>query len=227
MLELYIHGKSSSEFGLSIAETPSIPSPERDVQQIPIRGRHGSLTKKYGYKDIEFDIALNILDTRGIKEQIRLIKAWILNAERLQLSDDSAYYRIKHAFIPEIDNEINLYGSFNASFVAHPFQYKDNEIVTFNSAGTLIYNGTVESLPMIRVFGAGTGQITINSKVIHLSNIDSYMDIDSENEVTFKEQNPRNDDMVGAYPVLIPGENTISWSGGITKIEIDAREAYL
>ena len=227
MLELIIDNKTSGEYNLSIAETPSIPVPDRDIEMKPIRGRNGSLTKKYGYKDIEFSIALNIIDTTGIKEKIRYIKAWILNAKKLQLSDDSAYYKIKHSFIPDIDNELNLYGYFKASFVAHPFQRIDKPIVTMLTPGQLINNGTVESEPYIKIYGTGDGAITINSSVIHLKNINQFIEIDSEHQEAFKDSSSKNGDMEGVYPILDPGINNISWSGGITKIEIDVREDYL
>ena len=227
MLELTIDNKTSGEYDLSIAETPSIPVPDRDIEMKQIRGRNGSLTKKYGYKDIEFSIALNIIDTNGIKEKIRYIKAWILNAKKLQLSDDSAYYRIKHSFIPDIDNELNLYGYFKASFVAHPFQRVDKPIVTMFTPGQLMNNGTVESEPYMKVYGTGDGSLTINSKVIYLKNINQFIEIDSEEQEAFKDSSSKNGDMEGTYPVLDPGINNISWSGGITKIEVDVREDYL
>lgn len=227
MLELIIDNKTSGEYNLSIAETPSIPVPDRDIEMKPIRGRNGSLTKKYGYKDIEFSIALNIIDTTGIKEKIRFIKAWILNAKRLQLSDDSAYYKIKHSFIPDIDNELNLYGYFKASFVAHPFQFIDKPIATMLVPGQLSYNGTIESEPYIKIYGTGDGSLTINNSVINLKNISEFIEIDSQDQEAFKGSSSKNGDMEGDYPTLNPGVNNISWSGGITKIEIDVREVYL
>lgn len=227
MLELIIDNKSSSDFDLYIAETPSIPSPERDVELIPIRGRNGSLTKKYAYKDIEFSIALNIIDITGIKEKIRHIKAWILNAKKLQLSDDNVYYKIKHSYVPNIDNELNVYSSFQASFVAHPFQFKDISKIEMNQPGQLIYSGTVEAEPYIKVFGTGDGTLMINNINIYLDSIDEYIEIDSEQEEAFKNTEPKNDNMIGDYPVFVPGQNDIAWSGGITRIEISTKEAYL
>ena len=227
MLELTIDNKTSGEYDLSIAETPSIPVPDRDIEMKQIRGRNGSLTKKYGYKDIEFSIALNIIDTNGIKEKIRYIKAWILNAKKLQLSDDSAYYKIKHSFIPDIDNELNLYGYFKASFVAHPFQRIDKPIVTMLMPGQLMNNGTVESEPYIKIYGTGDGSLTINDSVIYLKNISQFIEIDSEDQEAFKDSSSKNGDMEGTYPTFNPGINDIGWSGGITKIEIDVREDYL
>lgn len=227
MLELIIDNKSSADFGLCLAETPSIPSPERDVERVPVRGRHGSLTKKYAYKDISFSVSLNLLEDDGIKDKLRYIRAWILNAKKLQLSDDSVFYRIKESNIPDIDNELNLLGKFEANFVADPFQFKESKIVSLNSPGKVLYSGTIESEPYIKIYGTGNGSLTFNSDVIHFQEISEYIEIDCENQQAFKGTDPRNDKMIGEYPVLQIGENDISWNGGITKIEIDVREVYL
>lgn len=227
MLELIIDNKSSADFGLCLAETPSIPSPERDVERVSVRGRHGSLTKKYAYKDISFSVSLNLLEDDGIKDKLRYIRAWILNAKKLQLSDDSVFYRIKDSNIPDIDNELNLLGKFEANFVADPFQFKESKIITLNSPGKVLYSGTIESEPYIKIYGTGNGSLTFNSDVIHFQEISEYIEIDCENQQAFKGTDPRNDKMIGEYPVLQIGENDISWTGGITKIEIDVREVYL
>ena len=227
MLELIIDNKSSADFGLCLAETPSIPSPEQDVERVPVRGRHGSLTKKYAYKDISFSVSLNLLEDDGIKDKLRYIRAWILNAKKLQLSDDSVFYRIKESNIPDIDNELNLLGKFEANFVADPFQFKESKIITLNSPGKVLYSGTIESEPYVKIYGTGNGSITFNNDVIHFQDISEYIEIDCENQQAFKGEYPRNDKMIGEYPVLQIGMNDISWTGGITKIEIDVREVYL
>ena len=227
MLELIIDNKSSADFGLCLAETPSIPSPERDVERVSVRGRHGSLTKKYAYKDISFSVSLNLLEDDGIKDKLRYIRAWILNAKKLQLSDDSVFYRIKESNIPDIDNELNLLGKFEANFVADPFQFKESKIVSLNSPGKVLYSGTIESEPYIKIYGTGNGSLTFNNDVIHFQDISEYIEIDCENQQAFKGTYPRNDKMIGEYPVLQIGMNDISWTGGITKIEIDVREVYL
>lgn len=227
MLEVIIDNKSSADFGLCIAETPSIPSPERDVELKQVRGRHGSLSKKYAYKDIDFSIALNLMEDDGIKDKLRYIRAWILNAKKLQLSDDSVFYRIKHSFIPEIDNELNLLGTFNASFVADPFQFKESKMITLNAPGSILYSGTIESEPYMKIYGTGDGTIIFDDKIIHLEDIVEYIEIDSEDQQAYKGTDPKNNKMIGDYPFLNIGMNEISWTGGITKLEIDVREVYV
>lgn len=227
MLELIIDNKSSADFGLCLAETPSIPSPERDVERVPVRGRHGSLTKKYAYKDISFSVSLNLLEDDGIKDKLRYIRAWILNAKKLQLSDDTIFYRIKESYIPEIENDLNLKGEFEANFVADPFQYKEPRIVSMSTPGTIQYEGTFESEPYLKVYGSGNGSITINNKVIHVEDIVEFIEIDSKTQEAFKGTESRNNKMIGDYPILQLGNNEISWTGGITSIEIDVSEVYL
>ena len=46
------------------------------------------------------------------------------------------------------------------------------------------------------------------------------MYIDSALELTYKDKNTAGNLQVGEYPVLINGENLISWDSNITRLEI-------
>lgn len=62
--------------------------------------------------------------------------------------------------------------------------------------------------------------MTINSKVINLTNIVGYVVINSDLQDAYKDSTLYNNYMVGDFPMLIPQNNTISWTGTVTKIEI-------
>jgi len=228
MLEAIIDGIASSEKGLCITDTPIIPVPERDIEHIPIRGRHGSLTKKYAYKDISFSVFFNLLDVDGIKDLIRQIKPWILNCKTLRFSDDADYYyQIKTSSITDIQNTLNLYGYFEVEFTAKPFQIKELNIIELESQGQILYSGTIEGEPNLKIYGAGDVSVSINNRTFHLKSLVDHIEIDSENQRAYKGTESKNDEMIGKYPYLDIGVNAISWIGNVTKIEIDLKEAYL
>lgn len=228
MLEAIIDGVSSLEKRLCIAETPDIPMPERDIETKEIRGRNGSLTRKYGYKDISFPVFFNLLEQDGIKDIVRHIKPWVVNAKELSFSDDSDfYYKVSHVSIPNIENTLNLYGYFEGRFTCKPFQYKRTEVITVNSPTQIMYYGTIEGEPFIKVYGTGDISITINSRTFHLKGLTEYIEIDSESNLIYQGSAPMGNKMIGKLPYLDIGVNNISWMGNVTKIEIDKREAYL
>ena len=80
----------------------------------------------------------------------------------------------------------------------------------------------------IRVVGKGTGSLTIQSadsnKTWTFTDIDEYVDIDSEQMNCYKGAEPMNDTVAGdGFPTLDPGENTFSFSGGINGISVFPR----
>ena len=48
-----------------------------------------------------------------------------------------------------------------------------------------------------------------------------------ESTITYKDNVSKNDKKVGEYPAFFVGENTISWTGNVTKVEIEPRWRFL
>lgn len=228
MLSVTIDGINSTTKGICLAETPEIPVPERDVDNIEIRGRHGSLTKKYGYRDITFSLFFNLLERDGIKQVIRGLKPWLLNAKKISFSDDPGfYYRIAQVVIPNIENTLNLYGYFEVQIRAHPFQYKQRDLVKITNPGQVMYYGSIEGEPEISIFGSGDVSISINGRTFQIKGLSGSITIDSEAGLVYKGTQPAGNKMIGKWPYLDIGFNTISWTGPVTRLEIDPKEAYL
>lgn len=79
-----------------------------------------------------------------------------------------------------------------------------------------------KSLPIIKVNGSGKGNLRIGDYVITISNISSYLTIDSELQDAYKGTTNCNSlvTLSNGFPKLIKGENEISFSGGITSVEV-------
>jgi phage-related protein len=61
-------------------------------------------------------------------------------------------------------------------------------------------------------------------------NIDeNYVMIDSNLEEAYKDnlQTLKNRQMIGPFPSLMPGENIVSWSGNLAKIQIEPKSRWL
>ena len=84
------------------------------------------------------------------------------------------------------------------------------------------------SQPIIRVVGTGKGTLTIQSESSNatweFTDIDQYVDINSEQINCYKGTEPKNDTVGGnGFPILYPGENTFSFTGGILSVTVSPR----
>ena len=229
MLELLLNDISSDDYGLCLTERPIIPTPQRDVEQIPVRGRNGSLTRKYGYMDIDIPVRLNLM-TDALKGDVRHLKTWLLDATRLQFSDDSVYYLVNNVSVGDIENEISEYGVFDVIFNCKPFQHEDVSQLIYPPA--LFYNpGTEKAYPVLRITMTGTVIYNINGREFSLT-YDGTITVDSEMGMAYVGKTPMDDRMAGEMPYLDPGQNDITYGiqegqGDMTTMNIAYRVAYL
>lgn len=228
MYDVLLDNLSMLSMGVYTAERPAIPTSELELETINVDGRDGDLTRQKGFKDISHTIRFNVLEESNIKPLMRQVKAKFMNATTLQINDDDVYYKIKKVVIGNIANEVDIYGDFTVTFLFDPFQYQLNvqNIIVTNSM-TITNPGTRFSLPRLRVDGNGAGQITINNEVINLIQINSYLYIDSEIGNAHIGEASMNRYMEGDFPILAEGNNVITFTGGITRIEIEPRWRYI
>lgn len=222
---MLIDGVKLSEYDLYYTTLPPIPTAEQDIEHVEIRGRHGSLTKKYGYKDIPFEVALYFYENRSFRKAYRLAKMYLLFAETLNFMDDEeVYYKIKSVRIDTAESEIFKLGMFTVEFTLAPFMYEiDNEPQIITSE-TTITNLGYESEPMMTVTASGTGNIYINDQEVTVKDINGTITIDSELQNAYRKESGSlenlNSHMIGDFPVLEHGENKISFDGDISRIEL-------
>jgi len=203
-----------------------IPTAEQDTEHIDIRGRDGSLTKKYGYKNIEIPIQFTMFDTeQGFKPKFRRAKHHLLNAKVLIFDDDDVvYYKVKAVQIETSENIIRQFGEFTVNFTLDPFAYElNNEPITVTSQ-TTIENDGYTALPIITAQVSGTGKIYINDQEITIQNVNGSITIDGEMQNAYRAGSPpqnMNKHMIGRFPVLEKNsDNVIDFSGDISQLEI-------
>lgn len=226
-IESLLDGVSNESLDISITVRPNIPAPELETEFFEIEGRHGYLTKIKKFKDIQFDVEYNILEMLNVKPLLRKIRGFFYGKSMLQFSDDDIYYKIKSAQIGGTNNEIEEYGKFTVTFTCDPFQYEAQARETITAPVTIINPGTVESEPYLKVYGTGDITLTINTKNVYLYGVDGYAEIDSQDMEYHKDLLPIENGMGGDFPIFEVGENDITWTGTVTKIEMDGRWRYI
>lgn len=232
MYDIIIDNVFATQHNLYIVNRVNIPVSQKEIETISIAGRNGTLTKELGFLDRSITVNFNF-KTRNrndnMSKKIRNITSLLLNAKKISFTDDKeVYYKVKAVSISDIERNLRVLGSFSATFTVDPFAYYSPNSKILLTNHSKIYNiGTYESEPHIKVFGTGNATLNINNKDLTLKDIDGFIEIDSELKETFKDSVSKNDKKVGEYPLFLIGENTISWTGNITKIEIEPRWRFL
>lgn len=222
-------GIDSREYGILISSVPERVRPKRRVKEIEIPGRSGILTQDEGAYDA-YVIQMEC-STRG-GDRLDEIVAWLNGAGELILSTEpDKVYRASIYNKISIADQIYLYNSFLLQFKVQPFKYRANPLRDDLelTAPTIIRNsGTIYSEPIITVYGSGDITLSINDVDYPLYGVSEYITIDSEMMEVFKENMNQNSKYGGeTFPRFEVGENAISWTGNVTKIEIQPKWRWL
>jgi phage-related protein len=231
-------GIRSSDMGLRIESKNVFSGPEYEVDFLSIPGRDGDLIAdggRFPNVQVTYSVFIPAKTISELSQKITAVKAWLysgLNSYHT-LSDtyDTAFFR--HAVFAgklDIEDELNRIGIFTISFSCKPFRYDaaGTESVTLATGEVLLNPYPFTSKPILRIEGSGKGTLTIQSEgsnaIWNFTSIDGYVEADSEQMNFYKDAEPKNDTVSGdGFPLLYPGENTVSFSGGITAVTVTPR----
>lgn len=218
---------------LYISEKGSYKGAARDITYTSIPGRSGDLITDNGrYKNITIPYKLTLLNNSKYEfsELAHKIKGWLLSESgyfRLWDSYDKKYFRLaSYSDEADIEQELHDLGSLSLSFECKPFKYsfEGQNAVEFTATGELYNAEHFPSLPYIKIIAAGAVTLYINNTAVSFSDIDEYIEIDSEMMNAYKNGVSQNNKMIStAFPTLSPGVNSISWVGNVEKVIIIPR----
>ena len=225
-----INNQNTKTLGFALVGRPSVPSANKRYESTEVEGLDGSLTRFLGYEDLKFSLNFNILFQTDIKQKLREIKGVFATASTLSFDDSpNFFYKIKQAQNSETESVIKASGVFNVDFVAEPFEYQKTSSTAYTTKPISLTNQTTaEALPLIKITGTGTVVLSVNGTGITLTGLTSSITLDSELQEAYTGLTTNmNSNMNGNFPVLKIGSNTISWTGAVTKVEIDPKWRWL
>jgi len=238
MLSFVFNGKDSyRDYGILVEKRPNVPSPKRRVSYINIPGRNSSLRyDEETYEDITLSVECAVIG--NIQSRIDDIKAWLIGSGE---SDLIFSYQSEKKYIAQVVNSIDfeivlkLSSRFVIIFNCRPFKYSEaNDVIDITSGlGTSVSNqGTVISRPLIKAYCTGDGSFVINGREVALTDIDKpYVVIDSELEEAYfvvdGVLSNANNNMAGEFPFLDVGNNIVTFTGGVTRLEITPNWRWL
>lgn len=228
-------GQNLADWGLHISGDKSFGAPERDVDEIEVPGRDGSLTFDNGrFKnyDLEYDAGIVGDDDVDYEYKIRKLRSFLcsrLGYKRLEDTYHPDEFRLAK-FVDGLDPDMPALqgGTFTLKFNCKPqrFLRSGEEAIVLTASGS-IYNFTdFTAKPLIRCYGSGEFYIgDYGAKVTKPSTVD-YVDIDCDMQDCYNEALNCNDSVVltkNVFPIFESGENKIKIGEGITQLYIIPR----
>ena len=227
---IIFNNKSSADCRIQVAHPPGYAYPERDYTITHIPGRNGDIIQDNGcYKNVErtYEVSFDA-PNEDFATYANAVSAWLHSTTgyaRLEDSYEPNYYRMATYQESNIfENLYNQAGTATIVFECKPQRFLktgDNTITIQNSL-TIMNPTGFEAYPLFKVTGT-SGVLTVNGKQITLSSIDGYTMLDCELQDAYKETINKNSTVSGTFPVLKPGTNTISWTGGISSVTMKPR----
>lgn len=212
-----------------IASAPKIVRSERKMTVTPIPGSNREVVEMedaWEAYDQPYSLFVGDATKDSIQEPLNEV-ARVLSKKGWQiLLDDYEPDIYRLAYFQgdfNVNNKRTRVGTFDISFRcrAERFLISGNTPISVSS-GSSIFNPTAyASKPLITISGSGNGTLTVNGTTMSFTGIVDYLNIDSDIQDCYRlPTENRNNNMTGSFPVLSPGDNPVSFSGGITSVTI-------
>lgn len=224
-------GKNSLDMGVIVTSMPDVYKPKRRVSTEEIPGRNGVLHVDDG----TYENYSKVVECAVVKRaNLDSICAWLDGSgEAIFSTEPDKVYRVR------VDNQISIgkmlqyFQKFQVTFDTFPFKYSVNaadDFVVLTKPALLRNRGTVAAEPKIKIYGTGSVTLILNGQGYQLDGLNGSVVLESEMMevlegagVTYAPPD------LGAYlfPRLEVGNNEISWTGDVEKVEIEPRWRWL
>lgn len=232
-------GVKNTEMSVQMISMPTRPHPARKGELIDVPARDGKLfIDEYTYDRILVTLQCIAIDNQNIDQ----ISAWLSGNGDLVFGDEPE--RAYKAMITKEYSRSNkiprLRGQeFTLTFDCDPFRYEANPTspILISSSGTSVNNpGTIESMPLIKIIGSGSGTLMIGGSTMLFDGLSSgkalYVDCDAK--IVYTGENTPTSPMIlatqhatGEWITIEPGQQFVSFTGGISQVTITPRWRWL
>lgn len=225
---LVLNGKNSRYIqGLLISELPPVSKPQMRTQVDTIDGRDGDIITDLGFQAYDREVSIGLTRNYDIDDV-----SDYFNSEGICIFSNEPTYFYKYKIVRQIDYErLIRFRKAKVVFHVQPFKYStietplSYEIESGQTSFKVVNAGNYKSKPTMTIYGTGEIVLALNGAnilTIALSN-EGSITIDTENLEAYKGTALKNRLVSGDYDkfALLKGENTISWTGNVSQIEIE------
>lgn len=225
------NGVRCTAYGVHVLEQPPLTTPSERVTFTDVPGRNGSLTTLQG-DDVYDDLLLTAQCIISDPSRIPELCAWLKGSGKVTFANrQGGFYHARIINQISFDKILrgNPHRSFAVNFRCKPFWYADTvtPITLTASGGTIINPGNVPSEPVITVYGSGEITLMVGMTIVELEGISGSITLDTPLMEAYSGTTSLNGSMSGDFPTLTPGMNAISWSGAVTRIEVQPNWRHL
>ena len=230
-------GVNSEELNLFIQRTPLLETPARRVELKNAFGVHGGVPyDERAYDNTEMQL-LMFVDGDDKNQDRQKVDALLRNTgkfkEFIPYFDQEKIYYVMNMQKTQYES-FSWYGEKQAlqtTFTVKPYKYLRNvSDIVVTTSGVAI-NPFIDdvSQPLITIEGSGDVTLTVNGEDYRIQNVDEHITVDSERYSTYKRTssnfiiNENSKYRQKQYPIFTPGTNSISISGGATRVVIKPR----
>lgn len=215
-----------------IASAPHIIRPTRKGTVTPIPGSSRELVEMedaWESYDQPYSMFVGDGTPDSIQEALNEVARVLYKTGLQVLLDDYEpdYFRLAYYQGPfDVENRYTRLGKFDITFRCRPerFLISGNEPITVSSGDTLINPTAFAAKPLIHIEGSGSGTVTVAGTVMSFTGLVDFVNVDCDKMDVYRQPaENKNNLMTGNFPVLPSGENTISFTGGITSVTITPR----
>ena len=226
------NGRSSPEFHLNVEQLPTQHTPRRRRETVKVPGRSGDLHfTEDSYENFQMRYLCYFHGEEPMPELAAKIKEWLLSpAGYCKLSDAYAdgYHMATFTGPMDIENTLNRYGRCVVTFDCAPQCWSDDSFAVMHiTKPTTIHGNGYPWNPVLTVFGTGAGTVMVGNITIDITDISGSVTLDCDAGDAYRmgngvKTNANMHVLAQEYPVII-GETPISWTGGVTKIDLIPR----
>ena len=226
----FLDGKDASDFGIQLEGEMTFSPPVPIYEAETIQGKNGDLILETGSFENRTGTAKCFILEKNASRSVGAANAFLLakgGYRRLENSNDPDHFWL--AVVEkgvDYENRKDALIPFEIDFDCKPQRYvKDGEEpVAFTSDGNIFNGYGFTALPIIKVYGSGEGSVTIGSVTVEILENNGLLILDSETQNAYNDFGNKNNKVKApVFPVLVDGNNAVSFSGAIEKIEIIPR----
>lgn len=226
----YIDGEDAKSVGIRLQKALEFSEPVPIYEKEHVPGRNGDLIFFTNSFNNRTAIASCFLLEKNVTSIFGKLNRFFFGKNgyrKLETSDDPDHY-----WLARINNGAKVYqmartlAPFDLQFDCKPQRF----VKSGNDANEFLTNGTLknffgfDALPLISVYGSGSGILTIGEVSVDVKELDGVLHIDSETQNAYNDSGNQNMNIEAAeFPVLHYGENEVSFSGGIKKVIVFPR----
>ena len=223
------NGINSLDMGVHMLKAPSIDKAEKRVNEIEMAGKNGVLHEDLGcYSNYTKTAECILMDRNKLDDVCNWLNGY---GEVIFSSEPEKVYR---AFIKNqipFNNVLLGINDFIVLFDVYPLKYsvnKTDEEIELTTGASIYNHATYYSEPIITVYGSGNINLVINGITYVLTTVTDYITINSEVQEVYRDGvNSNSQYTADDFPILQCGDNTISWTGNVTKVKIEPNWRWL